>query len=1063
VKGSRALLLPIALLACVSAVALLQDGSEAGTTHIDGNWTIDQDTTLSNGTWWVDGCVEVEAGALHLDHAELVVNDSRAYNSLIVDAHASLHANDSVIRGGSVGVEIIMFGEATFLGCTLTNPPRNDREDSIRVDRGSVTMERCLVENGVTLIYTCSGLTMRGCRLSNFTQCAVRWWINPQATLNWTVLIEDTAVEGGIPVTGIGLSGRGAQGNDGVDITVRNCTFTDCGMALWVSSFLAGARILIEGNVASGCRDGIMLYEDSSSITFRSNTWCCDADGAAMTMELQPYAAPAVERDRLLGDGAGLRIYGMGHAVAMVGLDVDCGAIGIDCTDVYLTVNDSVIQAGSLDVRFDGYGWVHLRNCTSDREGQVLSDRGEIVEYADLLVKSVSWQEGTPITSGSVCLYNSTGHVVGVFDLPAPRALELIIWRVTLQSESELVEARAYLMQDGLPFFGDFIPIRQAAFSHVIIYDRFVPSISISSPHHDEWLGRGVIVVSGGFSDRGVGMGTIEVSLDGGGWAPAMVMTGWEWSTILDEVPNGMHGIEARATDRAGNTASCAVPGLVMDATPPPIEILQPGPYTQHSPTMLVGWTEAGARVTVNGKVASVDTNGVFKVWTGLQEGLNEFRIDSTDEVGNANGTVYWVTLDTVPPGIVVELPLDGSWTWSTSVVVRGRTDEVARVTVNGAQASVGDFFFLAVVNGTEGPFSIDITAVDQAMNINTTCVVVNIDQTPPAIGVASPADGLVTASPRILVVGTVSDVGEVALTLQGEPIGLQGGVWQSSIELAEGWNVVAVTAEDAAGNRASRTFKVQLDTTSPTLEAVIAPGQVVLPGLAGTFVTGQGAVRVLVKVDEWGVVRVTGMPDVEVPVGDSEVDARLSPGRNVITVNFTDLAGNGARGVAFEIVRDVVPPELLVTSPKDGARTVEAVIDVVGGTEPGASLTVDGEPVVVDAAGGFRTRVRLEMGENTISVLAKDRFGNAANMSIAVERLENATTPQGRRGVGLTLMTGLLVGVLAVLVVMLARTRGRPSPKGEGPTGQGPAEPSEAPEAPEAPRGVGVKVRRGR
>ena len=60
----------------------------------------------------------------------------------------------------------------------------------------------------------------------------------------------------------------------------------------------------------------------------------------------------------------------------------------------------------------------------------------------------------------------------------------------------------------------------------------------------------------------------------------------------------------------------------------------------------------------------------------------------------------------------------------------------------------------------------------------------------------------------------------------------------------------------------------------------------------------------------------------------------------------------------------------------------------VYGFTVPGATVTVDGNPAVVDANGGFRAETQLEPGVNTFQVLAADQAGNLESATIVVTSL---------------------------------------------------------------------------
>lgn len=67
----------------------------------------------------------------------------------------------------------------------------------------------------------------------------------------------------------------------------------------------------------------------------------------------------------------------------------------------------------------------------------------------------------------------------------------------------------------------------------------------------------------------------------------------------------------------------------------------------------------------------------------------------------------------------------------------------------------------------------------------------------------------------------------------------------------------------------------------------------------------------------------------------------------------------------------------LEIAAPKDQSVVAESSVLVEGRTVPDAVVSVNGQPVEVDASGKFSTRVTLESGPNAIEVIASDFRGN--------------------------------------------------------------------------------------
>jgi len=68
-----------------------------------------------------------------------------------------------------------------------------------------------------------------------------------------------------------------------------------------------------------------------------------------------------------------------------------------------------------------------------------------------------------------------------------------------------------------------------------------------------------------------------------------------------------------------------------------------------------------------------------------------------------------------------------------------------------------------------------------------------------------------------------------------------------------------------------------------------------------------------------------------------------------------------------------VIGPFLEVTSPEDGIQMEGSTIAVVGRTEPGVEVIVNGQPIVVSEKGRFSADVSLGPGADTVAIVARD------------------------------------------------------------------------------------------
>lgn len=108
-----------------------------------------------------------------------------------------------------------------------------------------------------------------------------------------------------------------------------------------------------------------------------------------------------------------------------------------------------------------------------------------------------------------------------------------------------------------------------------------------------------------------------------------------------------------------------------------------------------------------------------------------------------------------------------------------------------------------------------------------------------------------------------------------------------------------------------------------------------------------------------------------------------LSEGFHTVSVEVHDATGSQNRTVwSFSI--DTVAPSLTITEPVVSI-TNDPVVSVAGTTDPGVTVTVDGNPVFVDPMGTFRVDLTLADGIHSIPIISTDAAGNSASTTVDI------------------------------------------------------------------------------
>ena len=128
--------------------------------------------------------------------------------------------------------------------------------------------------------------------------------------------------------------------------------------------------------------------------------------------------------------------------------------------------------------------------------------------------------------------------------------------------------------------------------------------------------------------------------------------------------------------------------------------------------------------VVVNGAVvgaAKLDASGTFSATAALKEGPNAIGVTllaGTDVIARSS---YTVVLDRQPPSLSIARPREGESITGPNVIVEGRTETGATVSVNGQTVVPGpDGAFSATLPSSPGPLAITIVARDRAGNETT-------------------------------------------------------------------------------------------------------------------------------------------------------------------------------------------------------------------------------------------------------------------------------------------------------------------------------------------------------
>jgi hypothetical protein len=524
---------------------------------------------------------------------------------------------------------------------------------------------------------------------------------------------------------------------------------------------------------------------------------------------------------------------------------------------------------------------------------------------------------------------------------------------------------------------------------------------------------------------------TVTVVIDGSVVGTTTAAADGSWTfTPPTALPDGLHTVGATATDRAGNVSvPSATVSFTVDTTPPAAPVIT-GPADgstvgDNTPTV-TGTAEPGAAIVVvlDGTTYTVTADATTGVWsiqvtTPLADGPYTVTATATDIAGNISPVASsGFTVDTTAAPPVITNPANGAVTNDPTPAITGTAEPGATVTVT----IDGTVIATTTADGTgawtvtpgsplaDGAHTVTATQTDPTGNTSgaSSSVVFTVDTTAAAPVITGPASGALTNDPTPAITGTAEPGATVTVTIDGTVVGTTTadgtGAWTVTpgSPLADGTHTVTATQTDPAGNTsptsAGVTFNV--DTTPPAAPVITAPADGTVtadptPTVSGTAAPGS---VVEVVVDGTVVGTTTAAPDGSwsLPLTDP-----LGDGPHTIEATATDRAGNTSPAANTGIVVDtrVLPP--VITGPADGSSTADHTPLISGTGEPGATVEVSVDGVVVGTAtvgpgGNWSLPVTdpLASGQHTVSATQTDVAGNTSSAATSTFTVTQAAPP---------------------------------------------------------------------
>ena len=510
--------------------------------------------------------------------------------------------------------------------------------------------------------------------------------------------------------------------------------------------------------------------------------------------------------------------------------------------------------------------------------------------------------------------------------------------------------------------------------------DTTYPTATMSIPTptgSNGWFKTLPVVVSVTSSDTYSGLAVARLSTDTVTWQPSSI-------TFSSE---GKYIVWYGADDLAGNRTDYSGQFVNIDTTPPNLAPSVSGTMGAN------GWyisnvvVDAAATDNLSGisSVVVSDNGGAAKpVPVTLTSGTHALTITAKDVAGNSRSTTLNLTIDTDGPIITPSITgTEGNNNWYVSDVDVTATvsdpvsgmDGTLEVSVDG-----GVWTTELPIHFTEGEHTVDLRAYDEAGNESIKTLTINVDTTPPALSTSTSGtlgnSGWYVSDATTIITATdsTSDIDYIEYKQNSAD-------WKkgTSVLSNDGINTITTRVYDLAGNSATQSLEVKVDTVAPTVMPVVPTPT----GLDNWFVS------VPVEISAVGSDVTSGLLSALVSTDEKTWKESLFLSDGLYTASFKseDVSGN-TTSILLDLKIDATKPTLAIST----AGTVGTNGWYTSQTT--TTFKADDKTSGVDrveysqnnAAWQTGTSVVSKDGINSISVKTYDKAGNMLSNEVQVK-----------------------------------------------------------------------------
>ena len=434
----------------------------------------------------------------------------------------------------------------------------------------------------------------------------------------------------------------------------------------------------------------------------------------------------------------------------------------------------------------------------------------------------------------------------------------------------------------------------------------------------------------------------------------------------------------------------------------------------------------------------TLDTATVTQINGGqLPDGTYQLTLKAEDKFGNVSSEVkLGFTLDTTKPAAATELKIKDDTdavTKDNTPIISGQAETGTKVQIFDGQTKLGEttsengVWEITTSQLTDGVKNLTVIITDIAGNVSDNASLsITVDTVVPDFNITNPQTNAIL-NPGARLQGTVNGTGSTIDKLSyrfgngseiNVPVNGQGAfdVELTLTDLSGQQNLI-IKAVDLAGNSKETTQNVVVnqstpDTTAPLITASLnndtginTDGITFDSTITGTVTDISEITTFQAKLNSGNFVDVSS----KLQNGNFTLDTatvtqinggQLPDGTYQLTLKAEDKFGNVSSEAKLDFTLDTTAPQtpgfmldsLFDSAPIGDSQTTFTNVKLIGQTETNATVTLQqtGTSITADAAGKFTfTDVPLILGDNSLTVNAKDAAGNTSTFTTIIKRVD--------------------------------------------------------------------------